>query len=150
MLRISALAILILTGACGTPRDPGRSTETMLARGTIRVGVSENAPWVRLGDGEPRGVEPDLIRAFASQQGVRVEWVRNGESALFRDLEARKLHLVAAGLLATTPWKATLALSQPYQGGFFTEQHVLATAPGENQLLLRLDRFLVAQKRRDE
>jgi membrane-bound lytic murein transglycosylase MltF len=117
----------------------------MLARGALRVGVSENQPWVVLKGGEPAGVEPALIRDFAASQGVRVEWVRNGESPLFKALENHDLDIVAAGLLASTPWKSALALSQPYAGSMKTEQHVLATAPGENQLLLRLDRFIAAR-----
>src|SRR5947208_3085884 len=121
------LTLLLIATSCGLPRDPRGATDDMRERGTLRVGVSENPPWVRLDGAEPRGVEPDLIRGFAAGQGVRVAWARGGESALFRDLEEGKLDVVAAGLLATTPWKATLGLTQPYQGSFSTEQHVLAT-----------------------
>lgn len=140
-----ALAALLPLASCGLPKDSEGTTERILGSRVLRVGVSENSPWVDGSGPEPGGIEPELIRNFAKSLGARVEWVRNGETPLLEALEERKLDLVAGGIKSDTPWKGSLGVSQVYlkQG---SDRHVLLTAPGENQLLLRLDRFIVDAK----
>jgi ABC-type amino acid transport substrate-binding protein len=137
---VAALAL----SACGIPRDPN-GTAGHVQSGLLRVGVSDNPPWVQPGGGEPQGLEPDLVREFASQQHAGIQWVRNGETPLLEALEAYKLDLVVGGLDSDTPWAGKLGATRPYSqvGG---KKHIWLVAPGENQFLLRLDRFLVSHK----
>jgi ABC-type amino acid transport substrate-binding protein len=135
--------MLALAG-CGLPRDPA-GTADRVQNGVLRVGVSEHAPWVLSGTGEPQGIEPALVRAFAAEQHARVQWVRNGETPLLKALEARELDLVVGGIGSDTPWAGKLGLTRPYvEDG--KDKRVWLTAPGENRWLLRLDRFLAAHR----
>jgi hypothetical protein len=59
----------------------------------VRVGVVADPPWVILGKGEPRGVEPELIRRFAEQVGTEIEWV---EGTWVRVWERRKREIERA------------------------------------------------------
>jgi ABC-type amino acid transport substrate-binding protein len=143
--------LFLATAGCGAveglPRDPEGTSERILATHVIRAGAAENPPWVvTRGGGEPRGVEPDMIRGFAKQLGAKVVWVVNGEAPLVKLLEKGELDLAATGATAQTPWKKKAAVSRSYATGPGGESRVLLAAAGENQLLLRLDRFLVAQK----
>lgn len=105
--------ILSLTLACDFPRD-GQDTLQRVRNGTMRVGVSENDPWVRFVEKEAVGIEPALIRQWASQLKARVEWVRGSESALVEALQQGEVDVLAAGLQSTTPFASRMALSQPY------------------------------------
>jgi ABC-type amino acid transport substrate-binding protein len=142
-LLLAALAFIGLAG-CDLPRDPN-GTAHRVEGGVLRVGVSENRPWVRFDGPEPQGVEPALVRELAAEQHARVVWVRNGETPLLKALGDRELDLVIGGLLADSPWAGQLGVTRPYlQLG--RDQHVWLTQSGENQWLLRLDRFLAAHK----
>ena len=67
--------ILALAVGCDIPRD-AEGTLARVRNGTMRVGVSEHSPWVRLASEEPEGVEPALLRRWAKQLDARLEWVR--------------------------------------------------------------------------
>lgn len=136
--------IAATVAACGAPRDPD-GTSVRIDRGVLRVGVSENPPWVRLDGVEPRGLEPDLVRQFAQTRHARVEWVRRGESRLLPALEKHGFDLTLGGVTSTSPWVGKLGTTRPYvmNGG---QKHVWLAAPGENRLLLDLDRFLQARR----
>ena len=64
--------ILALAVACDFPRD-AQDTLQRVRNGTMRVGVSENDPWVRFAGKEAEGIEPALIRQWARQLKARVE-----------------------------------------------------------------------------
>jgi polar amino acid transport system substrate-binding protein len=212
------LLLPLLVAACDLPKDPEGTTERVLSTHVLRVGVTENPPWVRFRGEEVEGIEPDLIRAFAGELGAQVQWVRNGETPLLEALEKRELDIVAGGITSSSPWSSQLGMTQTYlrakklvavpagsaapkslkdvavgvtpgdaaaerlrsegarpipTGGaapgsqsprvvynwevsarsltasrfeLGTEKHVLATVPGENQFLLRLDRSLPSAK----
>lgn len=78
--RPAAAALLAVATVAGPaaafefPRDPGGTLDRVTATGTIRAGVSDHPPWVTLGDGPPEGVEVDLLKGFAADLGVSVEW----------------------------------------------------------------------------
>jgi polar amino acid transport system substrate-binding protein len=76
MRRASAVLILVmlLGAACGLPRDTG-STLADVRGGVLRVGVTENPPWVSVpDDGSPSGAEVELVERLAVELGARVEW----------------------------------------------------------------------------
>lgn len=145
--RLGAASILALTGliaGCDAlPKDP-EGTLSRARGGVLRVGVSEAAPWVVDSAGapaEPAGIEPDAIRAFARSLDAEIQWHRGGADEVLRLLEHRELDIVAAGLTRASPWNGRVALTRPYAraGG---DERVLATAPGENALLVALERHL--------
>jgi ABC-type amino acid transport substrate-binding protein len=141
------LAVAVAAAAlssCGMPRDPDGATDR-IEGGILRVGVSENPPWVILRGAQPEGLEPALVRDFARAQHAAIQWTSGGETPLLEALERRKLDLVVAGVDSKSPWSGKLGASRPYAeaGG---RKHIWLAAPGENQLLLRVDRFLAGRK----
>ncbi|MFL6857494.1 MAG: transporter substrate-binding domain-containing protein [Allosphingosinicella sp.] len=148
--RLALLALLLPLAGCGAlaaePKDPEGATERIAATHVLRAGAAEHPPWVRIEGGAPRGLEPDLVRAFARSIGARVEWVVNGESPLLEGLEKQQLDIVVSGATAQTPWKKLVGVSQAYAKDQEGKRRVVFAATGENRLLLRLDRFVVRHK----
>ena len=151
--------IALSLGACGLPKDQDGATTRIDASHALRVGASSNPPWVIVEGAQVSGIEPALVQAFAGTLGARVQWVVNGETPLMQALEKRKLDLVVGGITTKSPWTKRLGTSLVYaKAGFLPDGsprlvpgkqgHVILSAPGENRLLLRLDRFLYAAKPR--
>ncbi|WP_347755681.1 transporter substrate-binding domain-containing protein [Agrococcus sp. ProA11] len=138
-------AATLLAGCSSIPADPDGTLERVRG-GTLRVGVTENPPWVELSDaGEPAGTEPELVVAFADELGAEVEWTDGSESRLAAALEAGELDLVIGGLLDDTPWVEVGAATRPYaevEAPWGTERHVMLTPMGENAFLVALETFL--------
>lgn len=74
-LLVLSLGLLGLSACEDYPRDPNETLERVLARETMRVVAVDHGPWVvaDAGEGE-RGAEVELIRAFAQDLGVAIEW----------------------------------------------------------------------------
>lgn len=139
---------MLALGGCdlsALPKEPAGTTERILTTHVLRAGAAENPPWVRIEGGEPKGIEPAMVRAFAASLGARVQWTVNGETPLAEKLEKQELDILVSGATARSPWAKKLATSQPYANGEGGKR-VLFAATGENQILLRLDRFLAADK----
>ena len=113
MIAAAAALAGVATGGCDFPRDP-EGTLDRIRGGTMRVGVAESDPWVRLEGERPGGVEPRLIERLAGSLGARVEWIEGSESELVAALEERQLDLVIAGLTTESPWEKHAALTRPY------------------------------------
>lgn len=146
--RLGALAMvaLLLTGcAARFPADPEGTLERVQG-GVLRVGVTENAPWVDLsGGGEPSGTEPTLVLEFAERLDADVEWTAGSEATLAEALESGELDLVIGGFLEDTPWAEHGAVTRPYVDagtGEGTDRHVMLTPMGENAFLVALESFL--------
>jgi polar amino acid transport system substrate-binding protein len=123
-MRASLLAsIALLAGGCGMPRDP-EGTLARVRGGTLRVGVSVRAPWARLENGRPAGVEPALVGELAQELGATTEWTVGSESELLTALERHELDAVAGGLTEDTPWKNRVGLTARY----LTTELVVGTA----------------------
>ena len=141
-----AVAALALTG-CGmqVPADPDGTLERVEG-GVLRVGVTENVPWVEVPDsGEPTGSEPALIMQFAERLGADVEWTPGSEAALTQALEEGELDVVLGGFVEDTPWVEFGAATRPYTEATVdgkTEKHVMLTPLGENAFLVALETFL--------
>src|SRR5688572_6084757 len=71
-----ALALALVAAACDDfPRDARRTLEQVHGGGRpLRVGWSPAEPWVRAEAGAdgPDGIEPDLVRAWAASEGLRI------------------------------------------------------------------------------
>lgn len=151
-LRGRALPVLfatLLSTGCGVvPRD-SHDTLDRVRGGVLRVGVVHHPPWVVVEGARVAGLEPELIERWAGHHGARVAWRPGVEAELVEALHRRELDIVAAGFASDTPYKAKVALTQPYiavedrRGA--AQRHVLAVMPGESALLLALDRFLASQ-----
>jgi hypothetical protein len=147
----SIAALLMATlflAACGPsfPSDPDGTLERVTG-GTLRVGASENEPWVSVPpSGEPEGSEPELIRTFAARFGADVEWIIGAEHVLAEDLKHGELDVLIGGLDDQTPWAQHGGLTRAYTESTDnrgkTHKHVMLVFHGENAFLLELDRFL--------
>jgi polar amino acid transport system substrate-binding protein len=116
----------LMTTGCGLPRDP-ETTLDRVTGGTMRVGVSEHDPWVIYrDDGEPHGVEVDIVRRFAEELDAQVEWVEGEVEELAGALHVRELDLLVAGLTSRSKISSEVALTHPY----LTTMVVVATPPG--------------------
>jgi polar amino acid transport system substrate-binding protein len=137
------LTALILT-ACGIPRDVEGTLERVQG-GTIRAGITENAPWTDLSSGRPEGVEVDLIETFAVTLHAEVEWFDGSQAELLQALEKRELDVVVGGFTADDPWAQMVTFTQPY-----AEISTLVGAPPGHPAPEEIDGMRVATERGHE
>lgn len=117
MVRRWAVLFLLagLLAACTYPRDPRRTTEIVLQSGIMEVGVSEAEPWVvKRDDGQPVGIEVDLIEGFAQELGVEIKWIWGSQAENLEALKHHRLHVAIGGFTKQTPWARELALTSTY------------------------------------
>src|SRR3954469_1445497 len=136
LLIIAAFVSAFHPAQADFPRDPNRTLQNARG-GRIRVGVVENRPWAVKNGNDAGGVEAELIKNLAAELGAQVEWHWGGEQSHMEALERFELDLVIGGITSTTPWKKKIGLSHEYY-----DEHVIATPPGENGWIKRLDEFL--------
>jgi polar amino acid transport system substrate-binding protein len=108
-----AVAVLAALAGCQYPRDV-EGTLDRVEGGTMRVGVSDNQPWVNTDGSEPTGVEPTIVRRFAQQLDAEVHWVQGDSEELVEALERGQLDVVIAGITRTSLYKRKVALTRPY------------------------------------
>ncbi|WP_185268968.1 transporter substrate-binding domain-containing protein [Halopseudomonas xiamenensis] len=148
---IAGLLLFMLAGCEQWPADPRASLANIHERGTLRVGVVEHVPWVTLGDDTaPGGLEGQLVAEFAGQLGVDVDWHRDGVEQQIEALKNFELDLLIGGFSAANPWQAEVAqtfvyFSEHSQPGALAD-HVMLSTPGENALLMELERFLFTRQ----
>jgi polar amino acid transport system substrate-binding protein len=140
-------ALTLLTAGCALPRDPEKTSQRIAETRELRVGVTDNPPWTDAQTADPAGIEPDLVRQFASRIGAKVLWTRGSETALAQSLKNHELDLAIGGFDAKTPWKSIAGVSQPFAETEDKKKHVFLAAPGENRFILTLDNFLTAHMR---
>lgn len=130
--------------SCGIPHDPENSLDRIRQTGVLRAGFTVHEPWVTAGGGgEPGGPETEVVSGLAESLGARVEWRQGSESELFEALERFELDVVIGGLTADNPAGPSLALTRPYVE-HDDKPHVIAAPPGENRLLVALERAVRA------
>ncbi len=134
-----------LSAGCDSfPKDPRRTLDRV-RNATLRVGYSENPPWVTKSGDAPGGTEAELVKRFAQTLNAKIEWHNDTEQHLFERLEKNEIHLVIAGISDETPWKDKIGMTRPYvKAG--KKKHVMAVAPGENGFLVALETFLQQQQ----
>jgi hypothetical protein len=121
--QIRLLLVFIVVG-CTLPHDPRHTLEQVRAQRVMRVGVSEDPPFiVRHGD-DAAGLEAAIVRGFAARLGVRVRWIWTAQEQQFRALHACQLDMMAGGFDSKTPWKKQVAVTRPY-----LESHEVLGAP---------------------
>ena len=134
--------VLCLLSACDPyPRDPHRTLEKIERSGTLWAGYSQHPPWTRTVDGEPRGVEIELVEALADQLDVQVRWLEMSESELIDALERREVQIGVGGLTQRSPWRKHAGFTRSYVR-IGAQRHVMAVPAGENRWLMTVERFL--------
>lgn len=148
---LAAVLVLLLSGCDTWPADPRNSLAAAEERGALRVGVVANPPWVEMDTPQaPAGLESELVNEFASQLGLDVEWHSDGVEQQIEALKNFELDLMIGGFSAANPWKAEVGqtfiyFSEHTQSGSLGD-HVMLTAPGENALLMALERYLFTRQ----
>lgn len=149
ILTAAALFFSMALAGCSLqiPTDPDGTLERV-RDGVLRVGVSPNPPWTELdSEGQPTGVEPDLVRGFADRIDAEIDWEIGAESELVPRLQDNELDLVIGGLDGTTPWFGMIGLTRSYLTSVDVEgqqtDHVMAIMNGENAFLFELEDYLV-------
>lgn len=112
VLMLPLLFSLTLTG-CDLPKDPENTLERVRG-GVVRVGVTENAPWVRTEGTDLAGVEVALLRQFAGELDAKVTFVQGSAPELLKALEHFELDVVVGGLTESSPGLDKVAQSIPY------------------------------------
>jgi polar amino acid transport system substrate-binding protein len=144
-LSAAGFALVWLTClGCDVPRDP-EGTCARVRGGTMRVGITEHAPWTSFEHDEPSGIEVQLLRKFARQLGAEIEWQRGSESQLMGALQGGALDMVIGGVKESTPWSSYVGMTRPYVT-LNSEAYVMVVRQGENCWLLALDKFLHGHK----
>lgn len=109
----SLVVASIVFAGCDVPRDPEKTLEKV-SGGTMRVGLIDSPPWAHLANGEPAGIEVELIEDFADELEATVEWFPSSESEAFAALHVGELDVVIGGLTAQSPFSKEGALTHPY------------------------------------
>lgn len=138
-LLLALSAVLALAGCGRIPRDP-EGTLDRVKGGTLRVGLTENPPWVFRREGSPTGVEVELVRKLAVELGAKPEWHWGGEQGHMEELEEFQLDLFIGGITRKTEWRRKVGLTSAYLDD--KAKHAMATPPGENGWIKLLDEFL--------
>lgn len=138
-----ALILPLFVAGCGLPHDPEKTSERIAATHELRVGVTDNPPWVKAQSAEPSGIEADLVRDFGRRLGAKVLWSRGSETMLMQSLKHHELDIVIGGFDKKTSWVSSAGLTQPWATDAQSKKRIMLAAPGENRFILSLDRFLV-------
>lgn len=140
------LALLLIASGCANlPRDQQGWTERIERSGVLTVGVSRDGATSTALEAH----EKQLVETLARRLRARIEWRPNNAHALLQDLQERRLPLVAASVSCDSPFAQHVGLSKPYvTDGPLQKDYCLAVAPGENRLLLLVDRIIAEDRRR--
>jgi polar amino acid transport system substrate-binding protein len=122
---ISLLLIAIALAGCDLPRDPEQTLDRVRG-GILRVGVTENEPWVVLDSTEPAGVEVEIVHSLADSLNADVEWKEGNVDELAAAIHMRELDLMIGGLTSISKISSEAALTHPY----LTTQVVVGVPPG--------------------
>lgn len=102
-----SLLMLLLQGCDRWPADPRHSLDAAIERGTLKVGVVANPPWVSITHPDtPEGLESQLVTQFAQKLDMTVEWSTGGVEEQIEALKSFQLDLLIGGFTTSNPWKA--------------------------------------------
>lgn len=150
VLATACITALSLTACQGSFPADSQGTLDRASGGELRVGVSANPPFtVVAADGSVSGSEIDLVEDYAERIDSEIVWTTAGENTLAASMSAGELDLVVGGLAADVPWTSDIALTRPYTSTTgldgSTVKIVMGVTPGENALLVDLERFLAEE-----
>jgi len=143
---IFGMATLALAGCGQIPADVDGTTDRIRG-GEVRIGITHNPPWTDTSGPQPTGSEVELMQEFADTLDAEIEWREDSEGVLADALHEGVIDVAIGGYTDDTPWTDLAAVTGPYlevqneRGA--VEKHVMLTRAGENQLLVRLETFLL-------
>lgn len=113
MRRVAGLLLAALALVQCTPRPP--DLEQIRSRGELRVATLNHPTTYYLNTYGPRGLEYELMRAFADSQGLRLAVLpRDNEAQLVDALRKGEADVVAAQVTYREPWSSFAWSSRTY------------------------------------
>ncbi|MEX2494954.1 MAG: transporter substrate-binding domain-containing protein [Woeseia sp.] len=110
------LLLPMLLAGCELPEtfpvDPERTLQKVRG-GSLRAGVIHAPPWV-IAEGDPSGVEADLVRHLARDFAADIEWVRGAPDQLLVLLEEHELDILIGGFEKSSPVTKKVGKTRPY------------------------------------
>ncbi len=128
-LAIATCLLAAIAPACQYPQDV-EGTLDRATGGTLRVGVIDNPPWAVVDEGDPTGVEPELVKRFAEDIDAQVEWYPGTEEELVGAMRGFQLDVIVGGLTRSSPAGTHAALTRPY----IDTEIEYGLAPGDDPL----------------
>lgn len=105
-----ALAATLTLTACGTTPSGGGSGDH-----SLRVGVSADyPPIIYETGGRITGLEAELARKLAADQGKRIQFVKKKFNDLIPVLEKGQIDVIMSGMSVTQPRSVRVAFGYPY------------------------------------
>lgn len=111
-MRMLALGLLLLAAI---PARAQSMLDTILARGTLRVGMTgDYRPFsIKAADGSFQGLDVDMANSLAAGLGVKLEVVPTAWPTLMADLLAKKFDIGMGGITVTLDRAKTAMFSTP-------------------------------------
>lgn len=103
----------LLTACNDFPKDPGNTLENV-KNGRLRVGIAESGKWASFCNGEPQGIEVELIQQFAESLRATPEWIPATQDELIRLLEADEIDIAIGGFVRKSPFETFAGWTRPY------------------------------------
>lgn len=144
---LAGILLLVAAGCQGSIPADTQGTLERATGGELRVGIAENPPWTEVApDGSVSGTEVELLNDYAETIDAEIRWIPGGENVLAAEMKEGNLDLVIGGLASDVPWTAEIALTRPYATAQGPDGNpvdiVMGVRPGENALLVDLERYL--------
>ncbi len=110
------MALAANAGAAdGTQPSPQSVLETVVERGTLRVGLATFVPWaMRDRNGDLIGFEVDVAKKLAGDMGVRVEFVPTAWEGIIQALVAGRFDVIISGMSITPERALVVDFTRPY------------------------------------
>lgn len=133
--------IFLFLISCSLPKDPEDSLTKAKMNG-LKVGYVYNPPYNYTSGDTVSGTEISIIKAFAKEQGLKIQFIYGSESELIKQLEEYKLHVIIGGFDKKTIWKDKAGPTTTYNN-----KNCLLVPKGENNLLYKLESYLLKYKK---
>jgi polar amino acid transport system substrate-binding protein len=115
--RLLLLLAAVMLAGCewlgDLPKDPEKTLERVRG-GTLRAGVIHAPPWVTTGEGEPAGVEADIVRQLAREFDAGIEWQYGAPDQMLKLLEQHELDLLIGGFEDASAVLRKVGRTRPY------------------------------------
>lgn len=144
LINLVCLLIFFLS-SCNIPRDIHGTFDRVSKEKVLRVGYSNNPPFIQIKENDTTGIEYRIVDAFSKEMGYKVEYTEGTEAVLMEKLEKYEIDIIIAGLNNKSPWKSKAGFTQPY-ATVNGKDYSLAVPPGENAFLVFVEQFLNRNK----
>ena len=129
--------VSMATAENASPARPG-TLESILEKGTLRVGVSLFTPWtIQDSNGQLMGYEIDVAKQLAKDLGVKPEFHVLAWEKIIPALLNKEIDLIAAGIVITPQRALKVNFSHPYDSsgiGLVTNIALTNTFKGPKEL----------------